>query len=108
MAQQDVLKQLEERARAEAAALDLSEMLYSIDDAAKILQMSRAKLYRYVSEHGITTLIYENNRKQFLLADDIRGIYVSLHMPHARRTKRPPVQPALVPAGAVPRIEAIA
>lgn len=83
MASQDILRKLEEEAEIQANALDLSENFYNTEDAAKILGISRAKMYFYLKDKDlqIDTVHFENDRKKYVLAEDVRRLYVILHTP---------------------------
>lgn len=83
MASQDILRQLEEAAEQQAQALDLTELYYSIPETAHILKISRAKLDSYLKndDYQIQKVGFENSRKKYVLAEDIRKLYLILHIP---------------------------
>lgn len=83
MASQDILRKLEEEATHQAQALELAELYYSVEDAAKILGISRAKMYHYLKDEDfqIDWIKFDNDRKKYVLADDIRRLYIILHTP---------------------------
>ncbi len=113
MASDEIIKQLEEAVQRQANELKLDEPYYDIDQAADILKASRALLYKYLkSPHsGIEPIHFRRDRKSYILADDIRRLYVLLNQPYFKPREsetRPPAVPAIVPATTKPRIEAIA
>lgn len=87
MAAHDILEKLQDEARIQATALDLPESYYPVEDAAKLLQISRAKLYRYLrdKEYQIALIRFENSRKRYVLAEDIRRLYELLHTPFLQK-----------------------
>lgn len=83
MASQDILRKLEGEAEKQAQTLELTEDFYKAEDAAKILGISRAKMYHYLNdkEYGIETIKFENDRRRYVLSEDIRRLYIILHTP---------------------------
>ena len=92
MASQDVLRKLEEEAAQQAKALELSQLFYDVEETANLLHISRAKLYRYLNdtELQIETISFENDRKTYVLAEDVRRLYVILHTPYLQSSKNKP------------------
>lgn len=103
MASQDVLQHLRETARTAANALDLQQPYYDAEETAGILHISRAKLYRYLNDLGIDTVGFENDRKRYILPEDIRDIYVHLHTPYLQKKEGAKIRPPL-PAALPPRV----
>ena len=113
MATDDMLKALEEAVQRRADEMELSKPYYDVDGAAFILEVSKALLYRFLnSPHsGIEPIHFRRDRKSYILADDVRKLYVLLNQPYIKprdETERPPDLPAIEPAKTRPRIEAIA
>lgn len=99
MAPKDVLHKLEEEAEKQAKALELTKLYYNMVEAAKILGISRAKLDRYLNSEDfqIEKIGFENDRKKYMLAEDIRRLYVFLHTPYLNSSK--PKTPLVQSAG---------
>lgn len=113
MATDDILKALEEAVEQQASALPLDKTYYDVPEAALILQVSPALLYNYLKSplSGIEPIHFRRDRKKYILADDIRKLFVFLNQPYIKpgnETERPPALPAIEPAKTRPRIEAIA
>lgn len=100
MASTTILDQLAELAETQAQALELTENFYSLQRAAEILQISRAKLDKYLHdpEYQLNVLQFENDRKHYILAEDIRRLYGVLHRPFFRKRPGYSVPPRPTPA----------
>lgn len=116
MATDDILRQLVEDAKVRASELDLPALYYPIEEAANILNISRSKLYRYLRdrEFQIEPLEFENDRRSYVLSEDIRRLFIILHTPYIKKhsgrirpPQRAPMPPEVSASNGLPRMMAI-